>query len=311
MATRRVEETLERMSALREAAPAEAIPALRKALTDRVNVVVAKAAKIAAGRQFTELIPDLLAAFDRLFEQPVERDPQCWGKNALAAALRDLEYRESAPFRRGIRYVQMEPVWGKHEDTAQSLRGICLLALIACADVQRGEILRCLVEALTEPEAVVRAEAVRGLAEMDGDEAALLLRMKARLGDEEPRIAGQVFDALWKVEGEAALPFVAAFLKSKSPEVCEEAALALGASRFAGSVHYLREACGSARDPRFREVLFRSLGLSRQPEALEYLKGILKIGRPADVKAVIDALKLHGENPEIQRLIEEVEAERR
>ena len=125
MATRRVEEQLDRISALREVPTAEAIPALRKGLADRVNVVVAKAAKVAAERQLRELIPDLLAAFDRMFEHPAERDPQCWAKNALASALRDLEHRESAPFQRGMRHVQMEPVWGKHEDTAQPLRGIC------------------------------------------------------------------------------------------------------------------------------------------------------------------------------------------
>jgi HEAT repeats len=281
---------------------------LRKGLADRVNVVVAKAAKIAGDRQFRELVPDLLSAFDRLFEQPVERDPQCWGKNAIAGALRDLEHRESAPFRRGIRHVQMEPVWGRHEDTAQPLRGICLLALVACTDIARGEIFRCLVEALTEKEPVVRVEAVRGLAEMDGEEAALLLRMKARVGDEEPQIAGQVFDALWKVEGEAALPFVATFLESASGEIREEAALALGASRISGAVALLREACDRTRDPRFREVLFRALSLSRLPEALQFLGNILKTGRRADVKAVIEALELHRENPEIRRLIEEAAA---
>jgi hypothetical protein len=127
MATRRIEEVLERLSALRECPPAEALPALRTALADRVNVVVAKAAKIGAERQMKELIPDLLFAFNRLFEDPADRDPQCWGKNAIAGALRDLEYRESAPFLRGMRHVQMEPVWGRHEDTAQPLRGICVL----------------------------------------------------------------------------------------------------------------------------------------------------------------------------------------
>ncbi|MGB9454936.1 MAG: hypothetical protein WCB12_02770 [Bryobacteraceae bacterium] len=310
MATRRIEEVLERLSALREGPPAEAVPALRKSLADSVNVVVAKAAKIAAERQLLELIPDLLIAFDRLFQEPAERDPQCWGKNAIAGALRDLEYRESAPFLRGMRHVQMEPVWGKHEDTAQPLRGICLLALVACTDIARGEVLRCLVEALTEPEAVVRAEAVRGLAEMEGDEAALLLRMKARLGDEEPQIVGQVFDALWKLEGEAALLFVGSFLESGRDEIREEAALALGASRFAAAVALLRNACAGSRDLRFREVLFRALSLSRRPEAWEFLRSILKTGRRTDAKAVLEALELHRENPEIQRLIEEFTAER-
>jgi len=308
MPPRRIEDVLERMSALREAPPVEAVPALRRFLGDRVNVVAAKAARIAAERQMKELIPDLLAAFARLFDNPVERDPQCWGKNAIAAALRDLEHGESAPFLRGMRHIQMEPVWGKLEDTAQPLRGACLLALVACTDIGRGELFRCLVEALTEREAVVRAEAVRGLAEMEGEEAVLLLRMKARLGDEEPQIAGQVLDALLRVEGEPAVPFVAAFLDSAGSETRDEAALALGVSRSAAAVEILRQACAAARDPGFREVLFRALSLSRRPEALEFLKTVLATGRRAETKAVLDALQLHQENPEIRRLMEKFAA---
>ena len=76
-----------------------------------------------------ELAPDLLRAFDRLMEKPVERDPQCWGKNAIVQALVALEHREAAPFVRGIRHIQIEPVWGGQEDTAPTLRGTCALAL--------------------------------------------------------------------------------------------------------------------------------------------------------------------------------------
>src|SRR5579863_862264 len=135
MAVRDVEAEVAKLAALAGAPPAEAVPALRKALPDRVNLVVAKAAKIAAQRQERELIPDLLRAFDRLFEKPVERDPQCWGKNAIAKALVDLEHRESAAYLRGVRHIQMEPVWGGQEDTASTLRGTCLLALVSCTDI--------------------------------------------------------------------------------------------------------------------------------------------------------------------------------
>ena len=95
MAVRNVEAELAKLTPLRDVPSAEALPALGKALGDRINVVVAKAAKIAAERQMRDLIPDLLRALDRLFEKPAERDPQCWGKNALAQALVDLEHREA------------------------------------------------------------------------------------------------------------------------------------------------------------------------------------------------------------------------
>ncbi|MBV8730418.1 MAG: hypothetical protein JO336_11490, partial [Acidobacteriia bacterium] len=179
MAVRRVEEQLEQLTQLREAKPEEAVAGLRKALGDRVNVVVAKAAKITAERQFQALVPELLQAFSRLFDDPLKRDPQCWGKNAIAGALKDLGYSESAPFLRGLKYRQMEPVWGGEADTAENLRGTCLLALVACADLERGEALRAFVDGLTEKAHIIRLEAVRALGQMAGDEGALVLRLKA------------------------------------------------------------------------------------------------------------------------------------
>src|SRR5450631_3369331 len=98
MAHRKIEQEIERLGLLRQAPRNEAMAALRKALGDRVNLMVAKAAKIIAELEIKELEPELLRAFGRLFEDPVESDPQCWGKNAVAGALRDLGHRESAPF---------------------------------------------------------------------------------------------------------------------------------------------------------------------------------------------------------------------
>jgi len=204
MSARRVEEQLDQLSSLREADQGEAVPQLRKALADRVNLVAAKAAKIAGERKFHELTPDLLGAFDRFFEKAAERDPQCWAKNAIAAALKDLGHDESAPFLRGMRHVQMEAVWGGQADTAENLRGACLLALPACPDLERDEAMRCFVDALAEKSRTIRLEAVRALRQMEGFEAALVLRLKARLGDKEPEVTGQVFDALLQLEGERA-----------------------------------------------------------------------------------------------------------
>ncbi|HXA49421.1 MAG TPA: hypothetical protein VNV86_03915, partial [Candidatus Acidoferrum sp.] len=91
MASRRIEEQLEALGRLRSGSAAEAIQLLRRGLTDRSNVVVAKAAKMAGELDARDAIPDLLAAFDRLFDDPVKRDPQCWGKTAIAKTLRDMD----------------------------------------------------------------------------------------------------------------------------------------------------------------------------------------------------------------------------
>ena len=266
MAVRKVERELEQMGALRDAPADEARTALRKALKDPVNLMVAKAAAIAAERQFRELTPDLVRAFDRLAADGARRDPKCWGKSAIARALAEMEHREPAVYLRGMTYIQMEAVWGGSVDTADILRGICVLGLVACTGMRREDILRALIDAAADSAGTVRAEAVRAIAQMDEP---LLLRLKARLGDPAPEVMGQVFDSLLALEGEEAVKFVAGFLRSG--EHREEAAMALGSSKLAGAVTVLREALGELGD--VREVLLRALSLSRQEEALAVFDG--------------------------------------
>jgi HEAT repeat protein len=303
MAAQRVEDRLEALTPLREAAPEEALPVLRKALADRVNLVVAKAAKIAAEREFQALVPDLLRAFDQLFEDPIRRDPQCWGKTAIAGALKDLGYSESAPFVRGLKHKQMEPVWGGEADTAENLRGTCLLGLVACADLERGEALRWFVNALTEKPHIIRIEAARALGQAGGEEGALVLRLKARLGDESPEVTGQVFDSLLAIEGERALPFMREFL-GRAGEAGEEAALALGSSHLGATFDLLRQAWASARAPQFRAVLLRAISLSRLEPAIQWLVELIGEGRRTDSTAAIEALALHANSQEIRRKVE-------
>ena len=57
----KIELEIERLSALREAPRPKQCPPCAKRWPTRVNLVVAKAAKIAAGRGFSETIPDLRA----------------------------------------------------------------------------------------------------------------------------------------------------------------------------------------------------------------------------------------------------------
>jgi len=305
MAHGRVEEQIEALRQLAELGPsAETTAALRKALGDRAGLVVAKAAKLASELQLRELVPDLLRAFDRLFEKPVERDPQCWGKNAIARALIDFDHRQSAAFLRGSRHVQMEPVWGGQEDTAPTLRGICALGLASCTDLRREEILRFLVDRLTDSAYTVRVEAARAVAQMEGDEAALLLRLKARTGDDEPRVIGQVFDCLLQVEGRLAVEFVAQFMQSGAENIQAEAALALGSSRLEPALAALEEAWASTHDPDLRLAVLRGLSASRQERAFAFLLDLIKKGRPRDAALAIEAFALHRDSEPIRRQAE-------
>lgn len=117
MARRDIERELQELYLVRQVGLPERVATLRKALRDRINVIVARAALLAGECGSSELIPDLTVAFERLFRDPVKTDAQCWGKNAIAKALKDLGHAEGATFLRGVAYVQMEPVWGGSSDT--------------------------------------------------------------------------------------------------------------------------------------------------------------------------------------------------
>ncbi len=283
MANRRIEEQLEKLRALRSAPPSQASAALRQALSDRVNLVAAKAANLAAELNLHDVVPDLCRAFDRFFEDPLKRDPQCWGKNAIAKALKELQHRDAAPFLRGAVHIQLEPVWGGQEDTAGPLRGICLLALPACADIDRPQVLRHLVNALTEPAPPVRADAARALAELQGEDCALLLRLKARAGrraERRPSPARRSNPARHRTP-RGSVPFVASFL-GPGDAIAEEAALALSTSRLAPAVDLLLDVWKTARGAEFREAILRALSISRNDAAIAFLEALAAEGRPQD-----------------------------
>jgi HEAT repeat protein len=151
---------------------------------------------------------------------------------------------------------------------------------------------------------VVRVEAVRAVAEMDAEEAALVLRLKARLGDREPSVIGQVFDSLLRLERDEALPLVAEFLDGADEAMREEAALALGASRMAGAVEILLKAPPGARHAYFRKTILRALSASRQERAMEFLLALVRDGIRADADGAVEALELHRESPEIRAAVE-------
>lgn len=298
------------LSALRAAGPGDtAISALRAGLRNRVNVVAAKSAALVNEFQLKQLMPELLQAFERLFTDPVKSDPQCWGKNALARAIKDLGHAESALFVRGARHIQMEPVWGGQEDTAPTLRGTCLLALVQCTDITRETILRHLVDALADRATPVRIDAVRTLRELEGMESALLLRLKAKAGDREPEVTGQVFDSLLALEREEAIPFVAEFLASEGDD-SQEAALALGASDLAESVPVLTQAWEQSRMRDRKQLLLRAISASRQQSAREFLLSLVQAGRSPDCLDVLEALALHKGSAEVREEVKRAVARR-
>jgi hypothetical protein len=275
--------------------------ALRKALADRNNYAVSKAAAITADLGLNALIPELLAAFSRFFEDPAKTDPQCWAKNAISKALAALGHDNPEVFLRGIAHIQMEPVWGGREDTAATLRATCALALVQCRDISDYEILSRLVDAMADSDKTVRAEAARAVGHLGRLEAGLLLRMKALAGDAEPEVIGACLSALFAVEGCAAIPFLARFLE-RADELAEEAAAALGLTREPEAFKILADRWRREPPSMFADVLISAVALTRLPEAIDFLIDILRKGSPG-AEAAIGALAAAHLPEQTQQLI--------
>ncbi len=282
------ERKLEALAALRatpspEAAPDAAIDPLRKALKDRSNYLVSKAAALAGELRLTALIPDLLGAFDRFMVDPAKTDPQCWAKDAIVKALKDLNHDDPAVFLRGIEHVQMEAVWGKSVDTALTLRGACALALVACS-LDRQTILTRLVDLFAD-EKPVKIDVIVALGQCPGPDTTLLLRLKALLGDEEPEVVGDCFDVLLQISPADSVPFVARFLAARNPEVRIEAASALAASREPPAIAALKQCFTGPADPPLKIAILQSLAGSLQSAAAEFLLSVIE-GSPLEYASI-------------------------
>ncbi len=256
---------------------APAVDPLRKALHDRSNYFVSKAAALTAELGMQDLIPDLFHAFGRFMIDPVKSDPQCWAKNAIAKALKDLGYSDAAFFLRGIKHIQLEPVWGGSEDTAATLRGASALALVTCP-LPRLEILEHLADLLAaDPAKTVRADAAIAIAQLSGPDSALLLRFKALSGDRDVEVTGQCLSSLLDISS-SYVPFVASFLDSKVEDLPLEAAAALGGSNDASAVKFLRERYRAKPDPILTRSILLSLAASRQSQAADFLLEVITEG---------------------------------
>lgn len=263
--------------------------ALRAVLRDRNAYLVAKAAELAAEAGDAVLVPELLGAYDLFFEDGAKRDPQVWGKNAIARALRALGHRDPGPFVRGLHHVQLEPVWGKVEDMAANLRCACAEALVD-TDLPPQDALRELLPLLVDAFAVVRVEAVNAIAQLGGHEAALLLRLKALSGDAEAEVVGACFGALLDREPADAIRFIAPFLDHEDDELQLEAAASLALSRHPDALGELRGFLARPPAREVREAAIKACAGSPQPTVVDLLLEIVRGGDVSSAASAIGAL---------------------
>jgi len=276
------------LDSLRQQPEKARVDPLRKALAHRNNFSVGKAADLTREFHLSSLIPDLLKAFDRFFENPEKTDPQCWAKNALARTLAAFELQDAHVFLRGMRHIQMEPVWGGRSDTAGTLRATCALALVQCRSLTDADLLAHLIDLLADKDKAVRAEVVRAIEQVGSPSASLLLRLRAVLGADEPEVLGACYSGVLHLEGVSAIAWVKGFLAT-ADDTAAEAALAIAATHSPEGFETLCVCLGKATDPWFRSVLLSAIALTRQDAGLEFLLELVRT-ESLDAQAAIESI---------------------
>jgi len=280
-----------------------AVEYLRKTLAHRNNFLVSKAARLAADAELIALLPEVLAAYDRFFIEAAKTDPQCWAKNALSKALVKLGHRSKDEYLRGMRHHQMEPVWGGQSDTAGALRGTCTHALVDCPGISDADLLTALLEPLTDSDNTVRMEGARAMAAVGGVGAALLLRLRALLGKDEPEVLGAVYSSLLSLDGASAIPLVAGALED-GDDISAEAAFALADLRTQEALAALLARLRAGADAWFTSVLLSAIALTRLPEAIEFL--VATIARGArEAPEAIEAIGRSAPSAELRARVEQ------
>lgn len=278
----------ERLTLLRQAGQQLTGPALaetvRRALSERSHFVVALAAELARQHELRELTDDLVAAYGRFLTDPIETDKGCRAKTAIVETLVQLDYDDPEFYREGMKYRQLEPAWGKPEDTASNLRGHGAFGLIRSRLASPSDTILALVDLLNDDDRIARAHAVRAIGASGSASAVPLLRLKASLGDLDPEVIGACFSAMLELDPARSVEFVGGFLRAEV-DIAIEAAASLGSSRDARAATLLLSAC-NACSGELVEPFYISLGLSRQAEATEFLIGRIATNHPAAVIAV-------------------------
>lgn len=311
---RTFEDQLAALDALRQLPPEARIAPLRKALAHRNNFVAAKAADLIRQFELTQLIPDLLTAFDRFFSDPIKSDPQCWAKNAISRALAAFDHQDPDVFLRGMHHIQPEPSYGGPSDSAATLRATCALALVQCRRLLEPDLLAHLIELMDDKDKSVRVEAIRAIEQINSTSAAMLLRLRAilsphlnsKLQEDEPEALGACYSGILRIEGASAIPWVARFLDS-SDDSAAEAALAIAGTHSAQAFEVLRNRLTHQSDPWFCSVLLSAIALTRQDAALEFLLEQVR-SEYLHSEAAIEAILRSAPSDEITKRLEKLVA---
>jgi HEAT repeat protein len=293
----------EKLAAIRRLRDLEESPelmdALRPALRDRSNLIVAAAATIAGERKHISLSNDLETAFARFMVDPERTDKLCRAKVAIIQGLNNLEHDQPELFLAGASHVQWEPVWGGREDTAAPLRAASLIGL---ARIGYRGLLSLLVDSLVDSCKEVRIAAVQVLGEQASESANLLLRLKARTGDSEPDVVSECLLALLQTSPEENLSIAAQVLASADGAMTEAAILALGRSRLTGAFNLLQSYWQKHRVTA-NETIYLAIAMLRLPIANEFLLELVANKLEGIALLALSALMIYRHDPSLRQQI--------
>lgn len=281
-----------------------ALAALKKALQDKNNLVVAKAAHLCREYSVADYVAELKAAFQYFADHP-HKDKGCFAKKALVQSLYALDHDDSGFYQQAVTLRQAEPVWGGSVDTAVDVRCWAALGLTLARDAR---VVFDLLPLLHDSEAQARLGAVKAIACLPPTTAELLLRTKVLAGDGDAYVMGECFLQLISIEPDFSVPFVASYLTNLDQEIMEYAALALGQCHHQDAFLALKQAYEESVFETARRYCLKALSLHRSREALDFLLDRLPQVSASEGAFIVEALSIHTHRLEIrERLRETVE----
>lgn len=303
-----LEQSLDRLKQIEvDPATPAAHKELAHALAKGHSAAAAKAARIVLKAQLVDLVDDLSRAFERFLKNGESTDKGCDAKLAIATALYELGKGEAELFLKGVRHVQMEPVWGKSVDTAAELRGVCGLGLVRCG---YRDALGELADLLADADARARIAAARGIAYAGHEYGAYPLRTKTLLGDAEPEVTGECMIALLRLSAAKYVPFVARFLDSPDAILREQAVSAIGQARHPAAFELLRERWEATIDPAVRRLLLPAIAALRIEASLAFLLDQIDAPSAGAARDAIEAMTAYRGDPAVRAKVETIVKER-